>query len=130
MPVRTLCWRWHERSHPETFKELLPELQKTNLAAVREVSRLLINRWRAAEVIRRRAEAIQQWPLQQRRLAQMAGIVGSMVAFVITGLITRLVLVRLGAGNQPEGQLDHCHTSSGWATPFNSTTPSGSTRPG
>jgi len=26
----------------------------------------------------------------------MAGIVGSMVTFVITGLITRLVLVRLG----------------------------------
>jgi hypothetical protein len=30
------------------------------------------------------------------RLAQMAGIVGSMVTFVITGIITRLVLVRLG----------------------------------
>jgi hypothetical protein len=47
-------------------------------------------------VIHRRAEAIQQWPFQQRRLAQMAGIMGSMVTFVITGLITRLVLVRLG----------------------------------
>jgi hypothetical protein len=57
-----------------------------------EQARLL----QAAEVIHRRAEAIQQWPFQQRRLAQMAGIVGSMVTFVITGLITRLVLVRLG----------------------------------
>jgi hypothetical protein len=50
----------------------------------------------AAEVIQRRAEAIQQWPFQQRRLAQMAGIVGSMVTFVITGIITRLVLLGLG----------------------------------
>jgi hypothetical protein len=50
----------------------------------------------AAEVIQRRAEAIQQWPFQQRRLAQMAGIVGTVVTFVITGIITRLVLVRLG----------------------------------
>jgi hypothetical protein len=49
-----------------------------------------------AEVIHRRAEAIQQWPFQQRRLAQMAGIMGSIVTFVITGLITRLVLVRMG----------------------------------
>jgi hypothetical protein len=50
----------------------------------------------AAEVIHRRAEAIQQWPFQQRRLAQMAGIVGTVVTFVITGIITRLILVRLG----------------------------------
>ena len=47
-------------------------------------------------MVQRRAEAIQQWPFQQRRLVQMLGIVGSMVTFVITGLITRLVLVRLG----------------------------------
>jgi hypothetical protein len=47
-------------------------------------------------VIQRRAEAIQQWPFQQRRLIQTAGIVGSMVTFVITGLVTRLVLVHLG----------------------------------
>jgi hypothetical protein len=47
-------------------------------------------------VIDRRAEAMQQWPFQQRRLAQMAGIVGSMVTFVVTGIITRLVLVGLG----------------------------------
>ena len=50
----------------------------------------------AAEVIQRRAEAIQQWPFQQRRLAQIAGIVGTVVTFVITGIITRLILVRLG----------------------------------
>jgi hypothetical protein len=50
----------------------------------------------AAEVIHRRAEAIQEWPFQQRRLAQIAGIVGTVVTFVITGIITRLVLVRLG----------------------------------
>jgi len=50
----------------------------------------------AAEVIQRRAEAIQQWPFQQRRLAQIAGIVGTVVTFVATGIITRLVLVRFG----------------------------------
>ena len=50
----------------------------------------------AAEVIHRRAEAIQQWPFQQRRLAQIAGIVGTVVTFVITGILTRLILVRLG----------------------------------
>jgi hypothetical protein len=50
----------------------------------------------AAEVIHRRAEAIQEWPFQQRRLAQIAGIVGTVVTFVVTGIITRLVLVRLG----------------------------------
>jgi hypothetical protein len=67
-------------------------LRSGSLAALGEQAQLL----QAAEVIHRRAEAIQQWPFQQRRLAQMAGIVGSMVTFVITGLITRLVLVRLG----------------------------------
>ncbi len=50
----------------------------------------------AAEVIQRRADAIQQWPFQQRRLAQIAGIVGTVVTFVITGIITRLIQVRLG----------------------------------
>ena len=67
-------------------------IQSGSLAALGEQNQLL----QAAEVIYRRAEAIQQWPFQQRRLAQMAGIVGSMVTFVVTGLITRLVLVRLG----------------------------------
>ena len=47
-------------------------------------------------MIQRRGEAIQQWPFQQRRLVQMAGIVGSVVTFVVTGIITRLVLVSLG----------------------------------
>ncbi len=47
-------------------------------------------------MIRRRAEAIQQWPFQQRRLAQIAGIVGTVVTFVVTGIITRLILARLG----------------------------------
>ena len=50
----------------------------------------------AAEVIHERAEAIQQWPFQQRRLAQIAAIVGTMVTFVVTGIITRLILVRFG----------------------------------
>jgi hypothetical protein len=63
-----------------------------SLAALGEQAQLL----QAAEVIHRRAEAIQQWPFQQRRLVQMAGIVGSMVTFVVTGIITRLVLVGLG----------------------------------
>ena len=48
----------------------------------------------AAEVIHRRAEAIQQWPFQQRRLAQIAAIVGTVVTFVVTGVITRLIVVR------------------------------------
>jgi hypothetical protein len=42
-------------------------------------------------VIQRRAEAIQEWPFQQRRLAQIAGIVGTVVTLVITGIITRLI---------------------------------------
>ena len=63
-----------------------------SLAALGDQAQLL----QAAEVIQRRAEAIQQWPFQQRRLIQTAGIVGSMVTFVITGLVTRLVLVHLG----------------------------------
>jgi cbb3-type cytochrome oxidase subunit 3 len=67
-------------------------IRSGSLAALGEQAQLL----QAAEVIHRRADAIQQWPFQQRRLAQMAGIVGTVVTFVITGLITRLILVRLG----------------------------------
>jgi hypothetical protein len=67
-------------------------IRSGSVAALGEQAQLL----QAAEVIHRRAEAIQQWPFQQRRLVQMAGIVGSMVTFVITGIITRLVLVGLG----------------------------------
>jgi hypothetical protein len=63
-----------------------------SLAALGERAQLL----QAAEVIQRRAEAIQQWPFQQRRLVQIAGIVGTVVTFVVTGIITRLILVRLG----------------------------------
>jgi hypothetical protein len=63
-----------------------------SLAALGEQAQLL----QAAEVIQRRAEAIQEWPFQQRRLAQIAGIVGTVVTFVITGIITRLILVRFG----------------------------------
>jgi hypothetical protein len=50
----------------------------------------------AAEVIQRRAEAIQRWPFQQHRLAQIAGIVGTVLTFVVTGIITRLILTRFG----------------------------------
>jgi hypothetical protein len=63
-----------------------------SLAALGEQAQPL----QAAEVIHRRAEAIQQWPFQQRRLAQIAAIVGTVVTFVITGIITRLILVRFG----------------------------------
>jgi hypothetical protein len=67
-------------------------LRSGSLAALGEQAQLL----QAAEVIQRRAEAIQRWPFQQRRLAQIAGIVGTVVTFVMTGIITRLILVRLG----------------------------------
>ncbi len=67
-------------------------IRSGSLAALRDHAQLL----QAAEVIHRRAEAIQQWPFQQRRLAQMAGIVGTVVTFVITGILTRLILIRLG----------------------------------
>ncbi len=60
------------------------------MAALSEQARAL----QAAEVIQRRAEAIQQWPFQQRRLTQIAGIVGTVVTFVATGIITRLILIR------------------------------------
>ena len=81
-------WHWAGQLYARAYEPL----RSGSLAALGEQAQLL----QAAEVIHRRAEAIQQWPFQQRRLAQMAGIVGSMVTFVITGLITRLVLVRLG----------------------------------
>jgi hypothetical protein len=67
-------------------------IRSGSTAALGEQAQLL----QAAEVIHRRAEAIQQWPFQQRRLAQIAGIVGTVVTFVITGIITRLILVRFG----------------------------------
>src|SRR5215217_4123778 len=67
-------------------------IRSGSLAALGEQARLL----QAAEVIHRRAEAIQQWPFQQRRLVQIAGIVGTVVTFVMTGIITRLILIRIG----------------------------------
>ena len=67
-------------------------IRSGSLAALGEQAQLL----QAAEVIHRRAEAIQQWPFQQRRLVQIAGIVGTVVTFVMTGIITRLILIRLG----------------------------------
>jgi hypothetical protein len=67
-------------------------IRSGSLAAMGEQAQLL----QAAEVIYRRAEAIQEWPFQQRRLVQMAGIVGTVVTFVATGIITRLILIRLG----------------------------------
>jgi multisubunit Na+/H+ antiporter MnhC subunit len=67
-------------------------IRSGSLAALAEQVQAL----QAAEVIQRRAEAIQEWPFQQRRLAQIAAIVGTVVTFVITGIITRLILVRFG----------------------------------
>jgi hypothetical protein len=67
-------------------------IRSESLAALGEQAQAL----QAAEVIQRRAEAIQQWPFQQRRLVQIAGIVGTVVTFVITGIVTRLILVRFG----------------------------------
>jgi cbb3-type cytochrome oxidase subunit 3 len=67
-------------------------IRSGSLAALGEQVQLL----QAAEVIYRRAEAIQEWPFQQRRLTQIAGIIGTVVTFVITGIITRLILVRFG----------------------------------
>jgi hypothetical protein len=67
-------------------------IRSGSLAALGAQAQLL----QAAEVIQRRAEAIQQWPFQQRRLAQIAGIVGTVVTFVMTGILTRLILLRLG----------------------------------
>jgi cbb3-type cytochrome oxidase subunit 3 len=67
-------------------------IRSGSLAALGEQAQAL----QAAEVIHRRAEAIQQWPFQQRRLVQIAGIVGTVVTFVMTGIITRLILIRLG----------------------------------
>lgn len=67
-------------------------IRSGSLAALGEQAQPL----QAAEVIQRRAEAIQPWPFQQRRLTQIAAIVGTVVTFVVTGIITRLILVRLG----------------------------------
>jgi cbb3-type cytochrome oxidase subunit 3 len=76
----------------QLFARAYEPIRSGSLAALGEQVQLL----QAAEVIHRRAEAIQEWPFQQRRLAQIAGVVGTVVTFVITGIITRLILIRLG----------------------------------
>ena len=81
---------WHDRPPEEIYR--CEPVRSGSLVALGEQAQLL----QAAEVIQRRAEAIQQWPFQQRRLAQIAGIVGTVVTFVITGIISRLNLVRFG----------------------------------
>jgi hypothetical protein len=42
--VSTFCLCWFERSRRKTIKEILPKLQGTDPAAVREISRLLVSR--------------------------------------------------------------------------------------
>src|SRR5215207_3187086 len=79
---------WAGRLYARAYEPI----RSGSLAALGEQAQLL----EAAEVLHRRAEAIQQWPFQQRRLVQIAGIVGTVVTFVITGILTRLILVRLG----------------------------------
>jgi hypothetical protein len=76
----------------QLYARALEPVRSGSLEALGEQAQLL----QAAEVIHRRAEAIQEWPFQQRRLAQIAGIIGTVVTFVLTGIITRLILVRLG----------------------------------
>jgi hypothetical protein len=76
----------------QLYAQAYEPIRSGSLGALGEQAQLL----QAAEVIQRRAEAIQQWPFQQRRLAQIAGIVGTVVTFVLTGILTRLILVRLG----------------------------------
>ena len=76
----------------QLYARAFEPIRSGSLAALEEQAQAL----QAAEVIQRRAEAIQQWPFQQRRLAQIAGIVGTVVTFVLTGIITRLIVVRFG----------------------------------
>jgi cbb3-type cytochrome oxidase subunit 3 len=76
----------------QLYARVYEPIRSGSLTALGEQAQLL----QAAEVIHRRAEAIQQWPFQQRRLVQIAGIVGTVVTFVMTGIITRLILIRLG----------------------------------
>jgi hypothetical protein len=52
----------------------------------------------AAEGIERRAEAIQRWPFEDTRLRQMAALAGTVLTFVATGIITRLVLLGFDLG--------------------------------
>jgi hypothetical protein len=74
----------------ELYKRAYEPARSGSLVALGEQAQPL----QAAEVIQRRAEAIQEWPFQQRRLAQIAAVVGTMVTFVVVGIITQLILVR------------------------------------
>ena len=76
----------------QLYAQAYEPVRSGSLVALGEQAQALL----AAEVIQRRAEAIQQWPFQQRRLVQIAGIVGTVVTFVITGILTRLILIPLG----------------------------------
>jgi hypothetical protein len=84
------------RSNLEWAKELYASayepVRSGSLDALRKQLRLLA----AAEAIERRAAAIQQWPFENHRLSQIAAIIGTMVTFVITGILTRLILVWFG----------------------------------
>jgi hypothetical protein len=84
LPAASTC------SGPASCTRAYEPVRSGSLAALGEQA------LQAAEVVHRRAEAIQQWPFQQRRLVQIAGIVGTVVTLVVTGIITRLILVRLG----------------------------------
>jgi hypothetical protein len=88
LAARGHCLEWAGQLYARAYEPV----RSGSLAALGEQAQAL----QAAEVIQRRAEAIQRWPFQQRRLAQIAGIVGTVVTFVITGIITRLILIRLG----------------------------------
>jgi hypothetical protein len=63
--VSTFCVCWFERSRRKTIKEILPKLQGTDPAVVREVSRLLVSRrWRRAEPTPPRLEVVRPPPDQ------------------------------------------------------------------
>jgi hypothetical protein len=101
-PIRCPCFGLHRqlvvaRRHylewaGRLYARAYEPARSGSVAALGEQAQLL----QAAEVIHRRAEAIQEWPFQQRRLVQIAGIVGTVVTFVATGIITRLILVCFG----------------------------------
>jgi hypothetical protein len=74
----------------ELYARAYEPARSGSLVALGEQARAL----QAAEVVHRRAQAIQEWPFQQRRLAQIAAIVGTVVTFVVVGIITQLIVVR------------------------------------
>jgi hypothetical protein len=63
--VSTFCLCWFERSRRKTIREILPELQGTDPAVVREVSRLLVSRrWKRETASPPRLEVVRP-PLDQ-----------------------------------------------------------------